>query len=57
MGAAPAWEPSPFLVSKTRDAEPFVFDGHYHFLISMLGCVTPVLIGLLAVLSISGSMG
>ena len=27
------------------------------FLVSMLGCVTPVLVGLLAALGISGSMG
>ena len=27
------------------------------FLVSMLGCVTPVLVGLLAVLGVSGSMG
>ena len=27
------------------------------FLVSMLGCMTPVLVGLLAVLGVSGSMG
>ena len=27
------------------------------FLVSMLGCVTPVLVGLLAALGVSGSMG
>jgi mercuric ion transport protein len=35
----------------------FLATGIIGFLVSMLGCVTPVLVGLLAALGISGSMG
>jgi mercuric ion transport protein len=49
---APA-RPVEFVMTRTR----LLATGIIGFLVSMLGCVTPVLVGLLAVLGVSGSMG